>query len=359
MSENVLPHSTSADATPQSPLRVVQWSTGTIGSRALRGILEHPSLELCGLYAHSAEKIGRDAGELSGLPACEVKATNDIDAIVDLNADCVLYMPLAFDADVVTRLLSSGTNVVTTCGVFHHPASMDPALREQITRACELGGTSIHATGSSPGFITEAVPLVLASIQRRLEGLAIDEYADLSRRDSPEMLFDIMGFGHPPADFDARRAEFLAGSFGPSLRLVAEALGYTVEEIRAHGEVATTRDKLQIAAGTLAPGTVAAQRTTIEAIVDGQPLLRFRANWYCTTDVEPAWDLLDTGWHISVLGDAPLEVTLRMPFPLERMAEISPAYTANRAVNAVAAVCAAAPGIHTSLDLPHLITHLT
>ncbi len=358
MSEDTLPHNASTDTSSRSRLRVVQWSTGTIGARALRGVLEHPDLELSGLYVHSAEKAGTDAGESIGLPACGVKATDDVDAIVDLHADCVLYMPLAFDADVVDRLLSSGTNVVTTCGMFHHPPSMDPALRERITRACELGGTSIHATGSSPGFITEAVPLVLSSIQRRLDGLTIDEYADLSRRDSPDMLFDIMGFGRPPTEFDSRRAEYLAGSFGPSLRLVGDALGYTVEEIRAHGEVATAREKIHIAAGTLDPGTVAAQRTTIEALVDGHPLLRFRATWYCTTDVDQSWDMLDTGWHISVLGDAPLEVTLRFPIPLDRMAEVSPAYTANRAVNAITAVCSAPPGIRTSLDLPQLIPHL-
>jgi hypothetical protein len=70
------------------------------------------------------------------------------------------------------------------------------------------------------------------------------------------------------------------------------------------------------------------------------------------------WELLDTGWHVSVDGDAPLEVTLRMPIPLERMADISPAYTANRAVNAVPYVCAAAPGIHSTVDLPQVVTTL-
>ena len=54
-------------------------------------------------------------------------------------------------------------------------------------------------------------------------------------------------------------------------------------------------------------------------------------------------------------GDAPLDVELRFAFPLEEMAERSPGYTANRAVNAVPFVCAAAPGIRTSVDLPQII----
>jgi hypothetical protein len=113
-----------------------------------------------------------------------------------------------------------------------------------------------------------------------------------------------------------------------------------------------------IAAGILAAGSVAAQRITISGIRAGQPLLQFRATWYCTTDLDPAWDIRETGWHVSVDGDAPLEVTLRMPIPLDRMADISPAYTANRAVNAVPYVCAAVPGIHSTLDLPQMVAAL-
>jgi hypothetical protein len=40
------------------------------------------------------------------------------------------------------------------------------------------------------------------------------------------------------------------------------------------------------------------------------------------------------------------------------MGDVSPGYTANRAVNAVLVVCAAAPGIRTTLDLPQVIAHL-
>jgi len=80
--------------------------------------------------------------------------------------------------------------------------------------------------------------------------------------------------------------------------------------------------------------------------------------WYCTADLEPAWTLRPTGWHMSVDGDAPLEIDLHMPIPLHRMAEVSPAYTANRAVNAVPYVCAAAPGIRSTLDLPQVVASL-
>jgi hypothetical protein len=40
------------------------------------------------------------------------------------------------------------------------------------------------------------------------------------------------------------------------------------------------------------------------------------------------------------------------------MGEMTPGYTANRPVNAVPYVCAAAPGIRTTVDLPQIIPSL-
>ena len=50
----------------RTPYRVVQWATGNIGTKSLRAVIEHPGLELVGLYVHSADKAGTDAGELCG-----------------------------------------------------------------------------------------------------------------------------------------------------------------------------------------------------------------------------------------------------------------------------------------------------
>jgi 4-hydroxy-tetrahydrodipicolinate reductase len=83
-----------------------------------------------------------------------------------------------------------------------------------------------------------------------------------------------------------------------------------------------------------------------------------RPTWYCSKDLDPAWDLRDTGWRVVVDGDAPLDIELRFPVTLEQMAATTPGYTANRAVNAVPYVCAAAPGIRTTFDLPQIVANL-
>ena len=214
-------------------LRVVQWATGNIGTRSLQGVLGHPDLELVGVHVYDPDKVGRDAGELAGLAPTGVLATGSIDDVLALQPDCVLYMPRACDFDEVARLLAAGSNVVTTRGEFHRPASMDPATREQIEAACQAGRASIHSTGSSPGFITEALPIVLTSIQRRLDRILIEEFADLSQRPSPELLFDIMGFGREPTEVGEGRLNHGRVSFGPSLHLLADALGHAPRRPRS------------------------------------------------------------------------------------------------------------------------------
>lgn len=341
-----------------SPYRVVQWATGNIGTKALREVIEHPHMDLAGVYVHSPTKAGKDAGELCGLDPIGVTATDSVDDIVALGADCVLYMQQGCDIDDVCRILESGANIVTTRGEFHRPASLDPDVRQQVDKACEAGNTSIHSTGSSPGFITEALPVVLASIQRRLDALTIDEYADLSERNSPELLFDLMGYGKDPAVFGPERWEHGKHSFGPSLELLAEALSMPLDEVQASGEVAVATRTVDIAAGRIEAGTVAGQRMIVSGLRGGKPVLQIRPTWYCSKDLDPAWDVRDTGWHVYVDGDAPLDIDLRFPVTLDEMGAVTPGYTANRAVNAVPYVCEAPAGIRTTFELPQIIATL-
>jgi len=338
--------------------RVVQWATGNIGTKSLRAVIEHPDLDLVGLYVHSPAKVGTDAGELCGAAPTGVVATNSIDDILALGADCVVYMQQGCDFDDVCRILESGANIVTTRGEFHRPASMDPAMRERVERASTQGHASIHSTGSSPGFISEALPLALLSMTRSLDLLQIDEFADMSSRNSPEMLFQLMGFGRDPEQFDVRRFGHIAQAFGPSLSALADAVGLSIDSVESGGEIAVAAHDVVIAAGTVAAGTVAAQRPIATCFRAGEPLLRFRANWYVTTDLEPAWDLRETGWRVQVLGDTPLDVEIRFPVEPERYPQVSPGFTAHPAVNAIPAVCAAEPGIRTTFELPRVVPNL-
>lgn len=336
--------------------RVVQWATGNIGSRALREVIRDPALELVGVLTYDPAKEGVDAGDLCGEATTGVTATTDRAAIQSLAADCALYMPSQPDLDDVVAFLGAGTNVVTTRGEFMAGGvRLDDDDRARVLEACARGRSSLYATGSSPGFITDALPFALLSLQRHVESYEIDEYANMSKRNSPHMLFRQIGFGQPPESFDERRAQRLLPEFAPALAVVANAAGRPVDAWRCVGEVATARRTTSIAAGEIAAGTIAAQRSSIIGRSGDDDVVRFSAHWYVTTDLEPAWDLGPTGWRVQVRGDAPLAVDLAFPIPVEDLGSFTPAYTANRPVNAIAPVCAAPPGILSTADLPPLV----
>ncbi len=337
-------------------MRVAQWATGNIGLRALREVIRHPSLELVGVLVYDPAKVGVDAGELCGEQATGVAATDDPDAIYALGADCVLYMPRALELSEVLMLLGGGTNIVTTRGEFHAGGqALGDERLARVLEACTRGNASIYATGSSPGFITDALPFALLSMQRHVDAIEIDEYANMSRRDSPHMIFELMGFGRSLDSYSPRRAQYLLGEFAPALDVLMEAAGRPVDEWACTGEVAAARQATTIAAGTLDAGTVAAQRNVVTGRSGGDEVVRFTTNWYLTKDLDPRWDLLDTGWRVRVRGDAPFDVSLPLPIALDDLGYQTPAYTANRPVNAVPYVCAAPPGILATGDLPAIV----
>ena len=333
-------------------LRVVQWATGNIGTKALREVIRHPALDLVGVLVYDPAKNGVDAGLLCDEEPVGVLATDDPAAIHALGADCVVYMPRALEIEHVVALLEAGTNVVTTRGELFCGAHKLGEDRQRILDACDRGNASIYATGSSPGFITEVLPFALLSMQRHVECIEIDEFADMSQRDSPNLLFELMGFGLPLDSYNPGRAAYLVGEFSPSLALLADAAGRPVDEWTGSGAVAAARNTTMLAAGELPAGTVAAQRTTVVGTSAGAEVIRFSANWYCTTDIEPSWDLRPTGWRVQVRGDAPFDVDLTFPVAVQDLGPVTPGYTANRPVNAVPYVCAARPGILTTTDLP-------
>jgi 4-hydroxy-tetrahydrodipicolinate reductase len=336
--------------------RIIQWATGNIGARALRAVIEHPELAVAGLWMSSPAKAGRDAGELAGIAPCGVLATSSVEEMVATEADCVLYMRQGTDFDEICGLLASGKNIVTTRGDFHHPRAMPPEIRARVEAACQEGGVSIYSTGSSPGFVTEALVIPLLSLSRRLDCLTIEEFADMSSRNSPELLFQVMGYGAPVAAFDQRKVDHVKQDFAASLAQIADAAGLEIEEWTATGEMSPAANRVEIAAGVIEAGQVAAQRITISGLRGGRPVLRFRANWYCSRDITHSdWELRQSGWRIRVEGDTPLDVGISFPVAPEDYAAFTPGLTGHRAVNAIAAVCAARPGIRTTADLPQVI----
>jgi hypothetical protein len=350
--------------------RVVQWATGNTGTRALREVIRDAALDLVGVLVYDQAKVGVDAGELCGEGATGVAATTDRQEVVALGADCVVYMPRATGSgqtragltqaalvDDLVALLETGTNVVTTCtDLFARGARLGSGDRARLLDACWRGGSSVWASGSDPGFVTETLPLALLSVQRHVERIEIEEFGDLSRRPSAHMVMEQMRFGKPLAEFDPeRRKNHLFGEYQPALAVLADIAGFAIDEWTGEGGVAAARHDESIVAGEIAAGTAAAQRIVVTGRQGGVDRVRFTQYGFVAMDVDPDWGLQPTGWRLRIHGDAPFDVSMPFPVPLDDLASFVPAFNANGPVNAIPYVCAARPGILTTEDLPHVL----
>jgi 4-hydroxy-tetrahydrodipicolinate reductase len=354
----------------RSSIPVIQWATGNTGQRALRELIRDPKFRLVGVLVYSPAKHGVDAGELCGEAPTGVLATTDRTVILNLRADCCVYMPRATGRgqtragltedqliDDAVALLGAGTNIVTTCtDFFARGARLSERNRARLLEACEKGGSSVWVSGSDPGFITETVPLALLAVQRRVDLIEIEEFGDLSRRPSAHMIFEQMRFGKPLAEFDPeRRKNHLFGEYQPPLSVLADIAGFDIDEWIAEGGVAAAREDTQLVAGPLKKGTAAAQRVVIHGRSRGVERIRFTQYGFVAKEVEPDWGLQHTGWRIRIHGDAPMDLSMPFPVPLEELGTVVPAFNANGPVNAIPYVCAARPGILTTEDLPHIL----
>ena len=352
-----------------SAIRVVVWSTGGIGSIAVRAVAENPGTDLVGVWVHSPEKAGRDAGELVGIGPIGVITTNDADELIALQPECVVYAAAGPERDAAAipdyvKLLEAGINVVTTTvNRLIYPPTFEPdSWREQLTRAATAGGASLYASGIEPGFAADHLVLMLATQSKTITSIHASEIALYDDYPVVDTMMDAMGFGRP-LDYVPLLAYpgTIAFQWGPGLRLIAHGLGLQIDEIRENFDrVATDRD-LRVAFGTAEAGTCGALRTQAIAVIDGREAITIEHVNRLAPDLGLEWaeEMTKPVYRIRIEGEpdiaCDMTASLREPkasgSPMDSGAGAMVS-TAMRVVNAIPYVVGAKPGLLSALDLP-------
>src|SRR6201988_5362372 len=358
-------------------IRVAVWGPGSMGVIALRGVIDHPELELVGVVVHSDSKAGRDAGELCGIAPVGVVATQDPAPMLAGNADVVVYAaganlrPLEAIADMVS-ILRAGKNVVS-CSVVPlvFPDAVDAAFTEPLREAAIAGGGSFLTTGIDSGFANDVLPLVLTGVSRVIESIRVTEMFNYATYPDKAAVYEILGFGKPPefSAFAATPGVFTFG-WGPVLHQLAAGLGVKIDNIEESNERIPAPESFDTPTGHIAAGTIAAMRSTLTGYVGDKPTFVIDHVTRMRDDVAPDWPQPHICIEPKALGYGPPSgralyrgeiagsPSMRCEFEMAddhdhdlgaRMAG------ASRLVNAIPAVCAAKPGLLSALDLP-LIT---
>ncbi len=346
--------------------RVVQWSTGNVGHHALRLIARHPDLELVGLWVHSADKVGRDAGELAGIEPLGVAATNDVEEILALRPDCVCYTatadlrPAEAIADMA-RLLAAGINVVSSSVVpLIYPEHVAPDMRRPLEVACRDGESSCFTSGIDPGFANDLVPLVLTGTCEYVESVRVMEIVNYNTYAQPEVLFGTMGFGQP---LDATPLLLVPGvlsfAWGGVLRAIAAGLGVELDDMRETHERLPAPGRIDLGFGVVEEGTTAALRFEVEGLVDERPVVVLEHVTRLDDALAPDWPqpVGHSGYRVIVTGNPNYTLDLQMMGDDGDHNTAGLVGTAGRIVNAIPAVCDAAPGLLSVLDLPLVTGH--
>lgn len=354
---------------PEGPLRVVVWSTGGIGAIAVRAVAENPTTDLVGVWVHSPDKSGRDAGEIVGIGPIDVPATHDADELIALRPDCVVYAAAGPERDAAAvpdyvHLLEAGINVVTTTvhRLIHPPSFQPDSWREQLERAAATGGASLYASGIEPGFAADHLVLMLTTQSKKIQSIHASEIALYDDYPVVETMVDAMGFGRP-LDYVPLLANpgVIGFQWGPGLHLIAHGLGWVIDEIRENFDrVATDRD-LHVAFGTAEAGTCGALRTQAIAVIDGRETITIEHVNRLASDLAPQWgdgsDKPVYRIHIEGEPDISCEMSATLANPEAAGSTMTSGAgamvaTAMRVVNAIPYVVAAEPGLLSALDLP-------
>jgi 4-hydroxy-tetrahydrodipicolinate reductase len=343
--------------------RVVQWSTGNVGRHAIAGIDARPDLELVGVWVSNPGKVGVDAGRLAGLDReLGVVATNDADALLALEPDCIVHTAMADDrifealADL-ERLLRAGVNVVSSSPVFlQYPDGVVPAEMSAGVRQAALdAGVSLWVNGIDPGFANDWLPLTLTSISERIDEVRCMEILNYNTYDQPMVLFDIMGFGRP---LDATPMILAPGvltmAWGSVVRQIARGLEVALDEIVEWHERVPAPEAFDVAAGRIEAGTTAALHFEVRGMRSGRAVVVLEHVTRLHDDVAPDWPQpAGKGcYRVVVTGEPNYTLDLQLLGSDGDHNTAGLKATAMRLVNAVPAVVEADPGLLTALDLP-------
>jgi 2,4-diaminopentanoate dehydrogenase len=346
-------------------LRVVEWSTGTVGRRAIAGIDAHPDLELVGVWVSNPDKAGKDAGELAGLGReLGVTATQDTQALLALAPDCIVHTAMTDDRmfeaiDDLVAFLEAGVNVVSSGPVvLQYPRGVMPDdLVERIEKAGRLGGASLHVNGIDPGWANDVLLLALTSLSQRIDEVRCFEIADYSTYYQPVVMKEIFGFGKPLDDVPMLfQPGILSMAWGSVVRQIAAGLEVVLDEpLEEQVERVPAHHSFDTASCHIAEGTTAACRFQVIGKVDGSTRIVLEHVTRTDPAQMPTWPQPTGGdgcYRVQITGEPMMTVDFAHHGEHGDHNVSGMITTAMRLVNSVAAVVGAAPGLVTALDLP-------
>ena len=346
------------------PIRVFQVATGNVGTEMIKRISARSDLELVGLHCYTAEKIGKDAGEIAGLAPIGVTATGTVAEIIAARPDVLTFHGVFPDEDLYVAVLEAGVNIVTTADWItgwhrdtNHPHPSGKPVSELLAAACKKGGSTFYGTGMNPG-LNQILGVVCSADVAEIENVTTIESVDVSCHHSAATWIEV-GYGLPVDDPSIpAKLEKYTRVFADSVLLMADCFDLQLDEVTFSYELGACTKDVDLGWYRLPEGSLGANYIKYQGVVDGVPKIETHLEWQMTPHTAPHWDI--KGCYITQIAGDPYVYNKHMIFPKpgvdlsnpESFASIGMTVTGLPALNAIKSVVAAPPGLLTSADIP-------
>jgi 4-hydroxy-tetrahydrodipicolinate reductase len=238
-----------------------------------------------------------------------------------------------------------------------YPPSIPPRYRAKLDDACDLGGSTFLASGIDPGFMNDALVLLLSGFSRRITSIRGQELLNYDTYLVDEVLFDKLGFGRTREGEAAHRPGSYAKAWAGVVEWIAGGLGVTLDEIVDARDAWYTPTPIEHAGWRIDADTVAAIRFEVRGIVGGEPRIVLEHVTRLARDAAPDWPQPPGhgGYRVEIDGIPAMRMEVALDEPGGDANIAALIATAQRAVNAIPVICEAPPGVKSWFDLPPVV----
>jgi len=326
-------------------IKVAAWGTGMMGQGLLGYILDRPKdIELVGVIVTNPAKEGKTVGELLGRD-CAVRMTTDFAAVLVLKPDVVCISTQSNLHEITGQVepaVRAGCNVLCIAERLSYPWASDPEWAARFDTLAKENGVSILGTGVNPGFVLDALPILLSSVCLRVDRIEASRVNDLSPFGPTVMVSQ--GVGTTVEQFEAGVANgTIVGHIGfqESIGLIAKALGWTIDEILETREPIITTVERSTPHVRVAAGDVCGCRHVGRGYSKGD----LKIQLVHPQQIHPEMEGVETGDYIKIIGDPNVQVVNSPEIPGGKGTYASTG-------NYIPLIGAAPPGIVTVVDMP-------
>jgi hypothetical protein len=325
-----------------SSIRVVHFGLGPIGAAVAREIAERPGFKIVGGIDIDTAKVGRDLGDIVGLPnRLGVNVSDDAaKTLKKVKPHVVVLCTGSLMKAVMPQIetvLRAKVPIVATTEELAYPSYTHIRQARQVHAWAKKAKVAVLGTGVNPGFVMDALPIALMATCHRVDRVTVNRIQDARSRRLPFQ--QKIGAGLTTEQFQKRvhDGSIRHVGFTESIAMIADSLGWTLDRISDHVEPKLAQVTISSEFLAVDPGYVCGIIQEGIGYRKKEPAIRLYMEAYLG-----APDTYDT---IEIDGSPRLSVKIAGGIHGDTA-------TAALVVNSIPRVLDAAPGLHTMRDMP-------